>query len=171
MAISSKYVSDSMQCLYVLACCKRSHHIDSYWWLSSSTSDNKTIPLTLPPCLMGRITAARDYFHLIVCVPGCVNHQIPYPAVSQCRGIKDPVAGQTGSLKLGVTGKQMCKPEQLVLEPAENKQNNEQILKRSSETKVKFLLRPFHCCSTTIQSLHILYYPASLWFNEKNLTI
>ena len=71
---------------------------------------------------MGRITTARDYFHLTVCVPGRVTHQIPNPAVSQCRGIKDPVAGQTGSLKLGVTGKQMCKPEQLVLEPAEKKQ-------------------------------------------------
>lgn len=56
------------------------------------------IPLTLPPRLIGRFTGARDYFHVIVCVPGCVTHQMPNPVVSQCLMPKDPVAGQTGSL-------------------------------------------------------------------------
>lgn len=55
------------------------------------------IPLTLAPHLMGRISGAQYYFHVIVCVPGCVNPQMPNPVVSLCLGLKDPVARHTGS--------------------------------------------------------------------------
>lgn len=59
-----------------------------------------TILLTLPLCLMGRITGAWDYSHVIVGVPGCVTHQMPNPVVSQSLGLKDPVAGQTWPFRL-----------------------------------------------------------------------
>lgn len=52
---------------------------------------------------MGWVTRAQDYFHVIVCIPECVTHQIPNPVVPQCLGLKDPVASQTGSLCEGVT--------------------------------------------------------------------
>lgn len=71
----------------------------------------------LPTCMMSKITKAWDYFHAIVCVPGCVTHEMPNPVVSQCLMPKDPIAGQTGTLKPyeGVTSKH--KPQQLVLKP------------------------------------------------------
>lgn len=41
------------------------------------------IPLTQPR-LIGRITEARDYFHVIISVPRCSTLQMPNPVVSQC---------------------------------------------------------------------------------------
>lgn len=52
--------------------------------------------LSVPSNLMGRPTEGRDYFHVIVWYPGCVTHQLLNPVVSQCLGLKDPVAGQIG---------------------------------------------------------------------------
>lgn len=55
--------------------------------------------ISLTSHLVWRVsTKAWDYFHVIVCVPGCVTRQKPNSVVSQCLGLTDPVAGQAGSL-------------------------------------------------------------------------
>lgn len=58
--------------------------------------------LSVPSNLTGRLTEGRDYFHVIVWFPGCVTHQLLNPVVSQCLGLKDPVAGQIGFFFLTV---------------------------------------------------------------------
>lgn len=149
----------------------------THWWLSilfffffffllkkkKKAQPLTMIPLTLPPRLIGRFTGARDYFHVIVCVPGCVTHQMPNPVVSQCLMPKDPVAGQTGSLnrmRVWLTDKHT---EQTVPKPAKkqqprnktNKKKNKHprrwtTIRKASKTEVKFLLvtPPLSCAAS-----------------------
>lgn len=149
----------------------------THWWLSilfffffffllkkkKKAQPLTMIPLTLPPRLIGRFTGARDYFHVIVCVPGCVTHQMPNPVVSQCLMPKDPVAGQTGSLnrmRVWLTDKhtgmnKRCLNQQKNNNP-KTKQNKKKhprrwtTIRKASKTEVKFLLvtPPLSCAAS-----------------------
>lgn len=79
-------------------------HQTHVWWLSILfISQKHNLKHTKWPLWHDRLfrqkasLEPRVYFHLIVWVLGCVTRQMPNPTASQRLGLKDPVAGQTGS--------------------------------------------------------------------------
>lgn len=77
-------------CTFHLACNIKKAVVASCW------TKEQLLTATSPHRLRSEITRVQDYFHAIVCVPGCVAHEMPNPAISKRLMPEDPVAGQTG---------------------------------------------------------------------------